>query len=419
MEWFLLAGMVLSELILAGWMVVTGSRHDKEKSIVRMAWLAFFVLLLLTGILKGAGRYGILLAVLAVQSVRGIFVLRGKKEKVCHRGAQAGKAAGIILVYALTSFPAVLFPQYSEPRVTGPYEVAEKLYTWEDESRIETYTDTGENRNLTVKFWYPSDTAGGEEAFPLIIFSHGAFGVIDSNYSTCRELASNGYVVASIGHSYHAMFVEDTEGKVTMADMDFVRQVYSGGLSEEEIYENGKVWMKVRVADENFVLDTILAKAAAGQEGPFAVIDSGRIGLFGHSMGGASSAVLGRQREDIGAVILLESTMLGEYTGFQDGHYIFEETPYPKPLLDVYSRDVYEQAGDLAGQEYVNFYVGSHSQEYSYEIFENAGHLNFTDLPLVSPILARLLGVGTVEPGKCIEDVNEMVLAFFDRYLKG
>ena len=52
-------------------------------------------------------------------------------------------------------------------------------------------------------------------------------------------------------------------------------------------------------------------------------------------------------------------------------------------------------------------------------IFNGAGHLNFTDLPLISPILARLLGVGEVNARECIENVNHVVLNWFDCYLKG
>jgi len=52
-------------------------------------------------------------------------------------------------------------------------------------------------------------------------------------------------------------------------------------------------------------------------------------------------------------------------------------------------------------------------------VFHNAGHLNFTDLPLASPVLAKMLGVGKVDARTCIENVNEMVLIWFDYYLKG
>ncbi len=331
--------------------------------------------------------------------------------------------AGIILM-AIVMIPKLLFPAYEEPVVTGMHQVQEELYTWQDESRVETFTDTGEKRALTVKFWYPKD----EGSYPLVVFSHGAFGVIDSNYSTFTELASHGYVVASIAHPYHAMFVEDAAGKLTIADMDFVQQVYgnNGEYSEEAeraLYEAEKEWMALRTADEHFVLDTILAKAENGELGPFSNINEEKIGLLGHSMGGASSVQLGRERDDIDAVIDLEGTMLGEYTGFENGFQIYNEEPYTVPVLDVNSKAVRDDIEALEkehpGWQYVNDYLGENAIDYREVVFEGAGHLNFTDLPLISPFLAKMLGVGEVDAKECIENVNEMVLTYFDYYLKG
>lgn len=345
-----------------------------------------------------------------------------KKEKTeKHQGknkiaVRCIKIAAVIVVVLLL-FRIALFPPYKQPVVTGSHAVAIEEFTWEDVSRVETFTDTGENRKLTVKFWYPEE----EGRYPLVVFSHGAFGVIDSNYSTCMELASNGYVVASIAHPYHAMFVEDVSGKVTTVDMDFFRSVYETNSEEEEQnYLKSKEWMALRTADENFVLDTILSKVEKEEDGPFRLIDAEKIGLFGHSMGGASSVALGRQRDDIDAVIDLEGTMLGEYVGFENGTEIFNEDPYPIPVLDVNSRKTHEEIEALAleGSAYVNVYVGENAADYREVVFNDAGHLNFTDLPLISPILARMLGVGKVNARTCIENVNEMVLTWFDYYLK-
>lgn len=333
----------------------------------------------------------------------------------------------VIIIFILLRI--IIFPPnpYKNVTITGEHEVKITEFTWTDESRVETFTDTGEKRALTVKFWYPEE----EGSYPLVVFSHGAFGIIDSNYSTCMELASNGYVVASIGHPYHAMFVKDVNGKVTIADMNFVKSMYEGNgtydpEAEKKSYENSKEWMKLRVDDENFVLDTILDKSKAGENAPFSLIDTEKIGLFGHSMGGASSVQLGRMREDIDAVIDLEGTMMGEYAGFENGMEIYNEEPYPVPLLDVNGRRVYEMMQEMKAElpdslsdwQYVNFYVGENAADYRAVIFNDTGHLNFTDLPLVSPVLAKLLGVGKVRADACIGNVNEIVLDYFDYYLK-
>lgn len=339
-----------------------------------------------------------------------------KKKRWVIRGAAIGAAVAAVF-FLLRLF---LFPPYKQPEITGSLTVKTAEYTWEDTDRTETFTDTGENRSVTVKCWYPEEAG----SYPLVVFSHGAFGVIDSNYSTCMELASNGYVAVSIAHPYHAMFVKDVNGKVTTANPEFLKQIFAinnedDPETEENIYLYGKEWMKLRVADEHFVLNTILSRAEKGDEAPFSLIDTEKIGLFGHSMGGASSVQLGRERNDIGAVIDLEGTMLGEYVGFENGSEIFNDEPYPVPLLDVNSRAAYEEALSIKGDGYVNFYVGEKALCFKEVIFNDAGHLNFTDLPLVSPVLAHFLGVGNVNARECIENVNRVVLNWFDYYLKG
>jgi hypothetical protein len=138
-------------------------------------------------------------------------------------------------------------------------------------------------------------------------------------------------------------------------------------------------------------------------------------------MGGATSVEVGRQRNDIDAVIDLEGTMFGEYTGFDDatGMETFREEPYKIPVLDVNSREIYDEAQNVPGKGYVNFYLGKKAANYKSVIFEKTKHLNFTDLAVISPFIAGQLGTGDVDSKKCIENVNDMVLQFFNRYLKG
>jgi len=332
------------------------------------------------------------------------------------------------LVVAAVLLKSMLFPPYEGLPVSGKHAIGTVMYTWEDKSRIETYSDAGENRMLTVGFWYPEE----EGKYPLVVFSHGAFGVIESNISTYKELASNGYVVASIGHPYHAMYVEDVNGKTTFVDMDFFKQVMTdnGGEYSEEAerrhYELSKEWMELRTADMNFVLDTILEKASVNEndgEKVFTLIDTTKIGLMGHSMGGAAAVQLGRERDDIMAVIDLEGTMLGEYVGFENGYEVYNEEAYPIPVLDVNSQAVREDIEALEvehpGWKYVNDYLGENAADYREVVFNGAGHLNYTDLPLIAPPLAAMLGVGDVDATECLKNVNEVVLTYFDFYLKG
>ena len=175
--------------------------------------------------------------------------------------------------------PGIIFPKHEEAKITGSHEVCIMQDTWEDTARKETYSEKDENRAVTVKFWYPKEDGN----YPLVVFSHGATGMIDSNYSTCMELASNGYVVASIGHTYQAIYVEDVNGKKTFINQEFLQQVMTDNGSdssehEKAVYENSRKWMEVRTGDMNFVLDTIIAKCEAKEADVYNRIDLEKIG---------------------------------------------------------------------------------------------------------------------------------------------
>lgn len=216
----------------------------------------------------------------------------------------------------------------------------------------------------------------------------------------------------------------DTNSKLTTVDPGFIKKASEINAvhdtqHEEDIYNTTKGWMKLRTDDENFVIDTILAQCISNDPDPlFTIINTEKIGLMGHSLGGASSAQIGRERNDIAAVIVLDGTMLGEEVAFENNAVILSDTPYPVPLLNVYAEDHYKNSKELVGDAYNNFYATKNAVCAYETVFKNAGHLNFTDLPLFSPTLAGMLGVGTIDDRYCIETMNKVVLDFFNSYLK-
>ncbi len=103
----------------------------------------------------------------------------------------------------LAALPLLVFPRGTGPLpTTGPYGVARALVTLTDASRTETYGTAGGHRRVTVGLWYPEVQSGAHSGgHPLVVFSHGGLGVLDSNESLYLELASHGFVVAAIGHA--------------------------------------------------------------------------------------------------------------------------------------------------------------------------------------------------------------------------
>ncbi len=403
------------------WSIITKNNHREEKGIISIALLVIFGLLLVTGIFEWSFRYVALLLVLVIQALVGAVILVRKKEKEYRLRKNILRFIRNCFIFTFALSLAILFPQYEKPKTTGGYEVATAKYTWTDTSRVDEFSQSDENRALTVEFWYPKND---DKTYPLVVFSHGAFGFSGSNYSTFAQLASNGYVVASIGHTYHAFYTVDTSGKLTTVDTGFINKASEINAVhdtqyEEEIYNTTSEWMKLRTSDENFVIDTILGQCRNNHAGAlFSMINTEKIGLMGHSLGGASSAQIGRERDDIDAVIVLDGTMLGEEVAFENSAIVLNDTPYPIPLLNVYAEDHYTNSKELVGDTYNNFYATENAVCAYETVFKNAGHLNFTDLPLFSPALAKMLGIGTIDERYCIETMNKVVLEFFNSCLK-
>jgi len=419
------------EIFFGVWALITKNRHMEERGIVRIGELVLFGVLCMTGVLQWGFRYFFIFAVLAVQMIYSVIVLFRKKNKDYKKGSTflIFFRNALLILFAL--LPAVIFPQHTEPVLEGAYEVVTAKYTWVDESRLETFANDNSYRSVTVDFWYPENAQG---EFPLVIFSHGAFGFSQSNASTCESLAANGYVVASINHKYHAFYDIDTAGNFTLTDMNFINTVMAQNENlthenEEQEYENSREWLELRMEDESFVLNTILAETGSrssdisnssdsASDIVFSLIDPDKIGLIGHSLGGASSAQLGRDRDDVDAVINLDGTLLGERTGYVDEMFLLNEASYPIPLLDIYAQSTYDLAVEYEGDDYANFHVEDNSDLVYSVVFQETGHLNFTDLPIFSPILAKMLGTGEADAQVCIEEMNQLILGFFDYTLK-
>ena len=109
--------------------------------------------------------------------------------------------------------------------------------------------------------------------------------------------------------------------------------------------------------------------------------------------------------------------MLGEEFGYTNGEYEFYEEAYPVPLLAVSNEEHYFEGQEITDL-YVNIVVLENAVDARYTYFKGSGHMNFTDLPLFSPVLASLLGTGEVDARECITTMNEVILGYFNYYLK-
>lgn len=203
---------IVFEVAFAIYCIKTRSYQMKVRSIIRIAAFTGFVLLFVLSVIDWSFRYYTLAALLILLAVIGVVALirKGVEKRIYKTVRVVLKALAMTMLIFVATLPAILFPQYKLLETTGEYQAATVTYLYKDTSRIETYTGTGENRTLNVEMYYPKKADG---MYPLIVFSHGAFGTKSSNESLYNELASHGYVVCSIDHTYQWLIptLTDTE----------------------------------------------------------------------------------------------------------------------------------------------------------------------------------------------------------------
>jgi dienelactone hydrolase len=432
----LLVALVL-EFAFTAYCLVTKSNQEKVKNYVRIGAFAAFLLFTLVSVIQWNFTWYLLAALLFLWALLGAWsLLRKPVEKKDYKAFPSVlRAIGTLLLVFITLTPALVFPQHPRPPVTGNHPVATALFSYTNQDQVETFTSTGEKRKVNVEFWYPADSTGAE-TYPLVVFSHGSMGMKSQNTSTFLDLASNGYVVCSIDSPYIALYTRGSDGRLVIQSPSIRQELLnlnSHKYDEATDLQIQRSWMAVQTTDINFVLDTILASARdSGSAAVYHLVDVRKIGLMGHSLGGESSAQVARQRlasgqNDISAVVDLDADPAGEYVGVVNGQPVFNNTPYPVPILFVLS-DVFQgiavipHAADVIALKHVLA-----TAPHAYEIdFPGANHLSFTDLALGSPVLTHFLNSSfhatngaDVDPLAIMTKMNATVLRYFDFYLKG
>ncbi|CAL9612548.1 hypothetical protein SUDANB120_05677 [Streptomyces sp. enrichment culture] len=114
---------------------------------------------------------------------------------------------------------------------------------------------------------------------PLVVLSPGFGAPRFTLTNLAEELASRGYVVASVDHAYESSGTSLPDGRLLTCTACTVLD--GGGVP-------GSTVTAARAADTRFLLDRLTGPAPAWRHA--ASIDASRIGMAGHSIGGASAA---------------------------------------------------------------------------------------------------------------------------------
>ncbi|MFC0624225.1 alpha/beta hydrolase family protein [Kribbella deserti] len=258
---------------------------------------------------------------------------------------------------------------------------------------------------------------------PVVVFSPG-FGVPRGLASVMvAELASRGYVVATVDHTYEAAGVE-----------------FPGGRLEVQTLPTGnyaKLARDSRVADVRFVLDS-LEKLAKGNnpdaakrrlpDGLGEILDLTRIGAYGHSAGGITAADVMDVDRRVKAGIDLDGTLGYGYTVDDPAPVV--RNGLDRPFLLVGAGNTGSTGGPqthLTEQSWGRFW--QHSTGWKRDLNVGlGGHYTFIDHQVLIPWFGRFFTVppelvantvGSVDPDRIQRSLNAYLPGFFDLHLRG
>jgi predicted dienelactone hydrolase len=371
------------------------------------------------------------------------------------RTAQPGRWSGLAMIGLLLTAGMLetLLPVFELPKPTGGYLIGTVTRHLSDSSRKETQGDTpGGPRELMIQIWYPTDQAGSGQAyrthdevtllkqhlaiaqthatpgvpvagtpsrFPLLLFAPSWTGRRNQNTVQAEELASHGFIVVGIDHPYCTDLTIFPDGRRAHSTL----HEFMDWSSDETVAACVRVanaQLNLRTADARFVLDEIEHLNRNDPDGLLTGrIDTERVGIFGHSFGGAVAAEACRTDARFKAGANYDGLLFGDVLEQGIGKpflFMMDTTPAPTdhelattkgPSL----RELILVAENVERIRYAHPDAVGH-----WASVKGASHMNFCDSPLYTP-LKRLSYAGPISTSQAMHIINAYTLSFFNTYL--
>jgi predicted dienelactone hydrolase len=382
-----------------------------------------------------------------------LYALLGFGAFMKNREAAIGSTFGLHLLWLIALLLPMLIPVVKLPTPTGPFTVGTVVYHWTDSSRAEWFTDElGDLREILVQLWYPSEGSGtaitapyldnvdlrgaaiGERvglpsfmldhlilvktyssentpprngSFPLIIFSHGLGGMRTQNTVLMEELASHGYAVAAMDHPFDAnttVFPTREDGEAPrVADY---RSAIPEGTADSVWLEIRNRQLDTRIADVEFTLNQLQSAETPLRN----KIDFTRVGIAGHSFGGATAVLTAMVDDRIKAVVALD----GWFVPFALSD---SETRLDVPFLYM-GQERWKAWNEKRHRHYLDLLMEQTGEDAYLLSVKKSRHYDYADIPLFSAIAPSIGLTGFPNGREMVRIVNSTTLRFFDDHVK-
>ncbi|MGZ0041142.1 alpha/beta hydrolase family protein [Paenibacillus ottowii] len=383
----------------------------------------------------------------------------------------------IAIILVVTAGLMYVLPVFKLPEPTGEFKVGTQTFHFVDTNREEIFDEAREGkRELMVQVWYPAQASTGKYApfipdtqilrymaanyglpgftfqhlkyvsshaysgaeislaqtsYPLILSNPGNGSSRFLHTSQAENLASHGYIVAVIDHTYNTFATEFPDGRITTSTTD---NLFSPDHDYRTERENRDKLGKVLTGDVAFALDQFeLIQSGQIPSHLKGRIDLGHVGVFGHSIGG-STAYDASYDPRITAGIDLDGGLyrLREREGLRKPFLFINSRSYFEKLKMVMDNRAYTDA-ELTRMGSTREWEDQVTEDKKLELermretveeggqvlyIENTEHLNFTDVQFISPIFKMLGITGKIAPERADSVINAYMLDFFDMYLK-
>jgi predicted dienelactone hydrolase len=344
-------------------------------------------------------------------------------------------------------------PRLTLPAPTGRSRLGTTSLYLIDPSRPDPWVPTQRVRQLMIQLWYPADAVDGYPrapymtartaraweklmglprlnwpitaahlgapvqqrggGWPVVLYSHSLGGERTETTSLVEDLASHGYVVVTIDHVHDADVVVLPDGSVETCAVPPPTEDKDNPVTTKEIVS--------RVADVRFVLDQLAVINRGGDPGhehwPLprglrGALDLDRVGMFGQSDGGSTTAHAMNVDARIKVGVNLDGTLWTPQAVAGSGH--------PLLLFGRQDLDPFEAATWAA------FWTKQRGPKLWLNL-EGSTHATFTDfaplVPQVAPILGEppswvIEGIGTINGLRAVTVERTYIGAYFGRYLR-